>query len=94
MSDRVITIKRAGTANNVMYRDVLVGCFEDGDTETLAMIIDSAIDIYIEKSRKKQYEQVVEGCKQIADMSYDFGRKGYSKSNLQQVINAAIKFVG
>lgn len=91
MSERVITIKRVGTANNVMYKDVLVGCFEDGDTESLAAIIDRAIDVYIERVSKKHTNAILEACTQVADMSWDFGRKGYSKSNLHSVIQAAVR---
>jgi hypothetical protein len=82
MSERVITIKKVGTVNNVMYRDVLVGSFEDGDTETLAMIIDRAIDVSIERrapSLKDAFERTI-------DLAYDMGRKGQNINTAKQLI--------
>lgn len=90
MTNRVITIKKVGNANNVMYRDVLVGCFEDGDTESLAAIIDRAIDVYIERSTPKTAE-IRDACVKLAELSYDVGRKGGSKSSLTTLINIACR---
>lgn len=88
MTNRVITIKKVGNANNVMYRDVLVGCFEDGDTETLAMIIDGAIDIYISRqpTSAEALAVVREACEKVADLAYEMGQKGYNKSILKKFI--------
>lgn len=85
MSNRVITIKKVGTVNNVMYRDVLVGSFEDGDTETLAMIIDRAVDVYIERRApdlKDAFERTI-------DMAYEMGRKGQSITTAKKIISLA-----
>lgn len=82
MSNRVITIKKVGTVNNVMYRDVLVGSFQDGDNDTLAMIIDRAVDIYIERRApdlKDAFERTI-------DMDYDMGRKGQSITTAKKLI--------
>jgi hypothetical protein len=88
MTKRVITIKKVGNANNVMYRDVLVGCFEDGDTETLAMIIDGAIDIYIARQTSKADSMAIvrEACEKVADIAYEMGQKGHNKSILKRFI--------
>ena len=86
MTNRVITIKKAGNMNNVMYKDVLVGCFEDGDTETLAMIIDRAIDVYIERRNP----EILEVGLKLLTVGYDMGKKGQPKGLLTKLVNTLI----
>lgn len=90
MTNRVITIKQVGNINQVMYKDVLVGAFVDGDTETLAAIIDRAIDVYIERCTPKT-KDIRDACVQLAELSYDVGRKGGSKSSLTSLINVVCR---
>lgn len=82
MSNRVITIKKVGTVNNVMYRDVLVGSFHDGDNDTLAMIIDRAVDVYI----KRRAPDLKEAFERTIDMAYDMGRKGQGIATAKKLI--------
>lgn len=89
MSNRVITIKRAGTVNNVMYKDVLVGCFEDGDTEKLAIIIDGAIDMYVARqpTEAATISVIRETCEKVADVAYAMGQNGHDKNILKRFIS-------
>lgn len=82
MSNRVITIKKVGTVNNVMYRDVLVGSFQDGDNDMLAMIIDRAVDVYIER----RAPDLKEAFERTIDMAYEMGRKGKNITEAKKLI--------
>lgn len=74
MSNRVISIKRSGNVNNVFYRDVLIGAYEDGDSEMSSIIIDKCIDHCLERNENK--EQLIQGVLEIYKLGYEHGRKG------------------
>jgi len=91
MSNNAITIKRIGTANNVMYNNVLIGCFEDGDTEMLMTIMAKSLDTYSEKLKNEMVDLMLEGCNKAVDISWDMYRKGQSKSTVQKFINMTFR---
>lgn len=91
MTDRAITIKRVGNANNVMYKNVLIGCFEDGDTDTLSAIMDKALDTYSEKLQGQMADLMLEGCNKTLDISWDMFRQGQSKSTVQKFIETTFR---
>lgn len=91
MTNRAISIKRVGAANNVMYNNVLIGCFEDGDTETLLAIMDKVIDTDSEKKQEQVIECMIDGCVKAVDVAWAMRDQGHSKSTVQNFIKTTFQ---
>lgn len=52
-SEKVISVRREGTTSKVFYREKLIGIHIDGDSETLAAVVEAAVDELIARQQEK-----------------------------------------
>ena len=81
MSEKVITVEKCENMNKVFYREKLVGVYVDGDTKSVAEVIDLALDECVERKAKQVENQLVPLVQRLMQECY---KAGYNRRPAKQ----------
>jgi hypothetical protein len=81
LNDKVIRVEKAENVNKVFYKEKLIGVYIDGDTNSVADVIDLALDECLERKATQLEKQLPPLLQKLMEECY---RLGYNRKPANQ----------